>query len=167
MIIGRIRCIEMPVSNMEKAVSFYEKMLKLKKTYDHPVWTAFDVGGVTFALAASGTKPGGKGRKLCTSCSPCVFRYAMDKKKLGKVESGVSSVVYFQCDDLDSVYKRLIEGGVRFIAEPKDQGWGGRTAVMFDPDNNIIVLSEVEKRPKQVIECKPAEALMDLSKNRS
>jgi hypothetical protein len=28
-----------------------------------------------------------------------------------------------------------------FIAEPKEQGWGGRTAVMLDPDNNIIVLS--------------------------
>jgi hypothetical protein len=36
----------------------------------------------------------------------------------------------------------LTNEAVKFITEPKDQGWGGRTAVMLDPDENIIVLSQ-------------------------
>jgi catechol 2,3-dioxygenase-like lactoylglutathione lyase family enzyme len=60
--IQRIGCMEIPVSNMEESVDFYENVLGLKKTYEYPVWTSFDIGGTSFALAASGTK-GGEGRK--------------------------------------------------------------------------------------------------------
>jgi len=47
--IKKIGCIEIPVADMERAVSFYENVLGLEKTYEHPVWTSFDVGGVMFA----------------------------------------------------------------------------------------------------------------------
>lgn len=52
--IKKIGCIEIPVSDMERAVSFYKNVLGLKKAYEHPVWTSFDVEGVSFALAVSG-----------------------------------------------------------------------------------------------------------------
>jgi predicted enzyme related to lactoylglutathione lyase len=164
MMIKKIGCLEIPVSNMERATAFYENVVKLRKTYEHPVWTAFDVGGVTFALAASGTKGGKKGARLCTSCSPCVFRNACGKSKSDKEAPSLTCVIYFQVENLDTAYRRFRERGVEFIAEPKEQGWGGRTAVMLDPDKNIIVLSEVEESQKQVIECKPPEALVDLGK---
>ncbi|MEA2089246.1 MAG: VOC family protein [Thermoproteota archaeon] len=141
--IKKIGCIEIPVSDMEKAVAFYEGVLGLKKTYEHPVWTSFDVGGVTFALAASGTKKSKKGAKVCTSCSLCVLRFAAGKMKQEKEAPTATSVIYFEVENLDEVYKKLKEQGVRFITEPKEQGWGGRTAVMLDPDNNILVLSGV------------------------
>jgi predicted enzyme related to lactoylglutathione lyase len=141
--ITKIGCIELPVSDMDRAVDFYEKTLKLKKTYAHPVWTSFDVGGVSFALAASGTKKGNKEAKICTSCSMCVLRYAAGKMKQNKDTSTASSVIYLGVDNLDEYYKKLSKQGIKFVTAPKDQGWGGRTAVMLDPDSNIIVLSQV------------------------
>jgi len=141
--IKKIGCIEIPVSDMEGAVSFYENVLGLEKTYGHPVWTSFDVGGVLFALAVSGTKGSEKGAKGCTSCSLCVLKYAAGKMKQDKKAPATFSVIYFGVENLDETYGRLKEQGVTFITKPKEQGWGGRTAVMLDPDSNIIVLSEV------------------------
>jgi predicted enzyme related to lactoylglutathione lyase len=142
MMIKKIGCIEIPVSNMEKAVAFYENVLGLRKTYEHPVWTSFDVGEVSFALALSGTKKSEKNAKVCTSCSLCVLRYAAGKVKLDKETPTATSVIYFQLENLDETHRKLKEQGVKFITEPKEQGWGGRTAIMLDPDNNVLVLSE-------------------------
>jgi predicted enzyme related to lactoylglutathione lyase len=72
-----------------------------------------------------------------------VLRYAAGKMKLDKETAAATSVIYFEVENLDETHKNLEEQGVRFITKPKEQGWGGRTAVMLDPDNNIIVLSEV------------------------
>ncbi len=140
--IKRIGCVELPVSDMKRAVAFYQNTLGLKKTYEHPVWTAFDVGGTRFALAASGTKRSRKGAKLCTSCSLCVLRYAAGKMKHDREAPTATSVLYFEVENLDETYGILKEKGVEFLTEPKEQGWGGRTAIMLDMDNNIIVLSE-------------------------
>ncbi len=140
--IKKIGCIEIPVSNMERAVAFYENVLQLKKTYEHPVWASFDVGGTSFALAASGTKGSQEGGKVCASCSLCVLRFSAGKMKLDKEAPTATSVIYLAVENLDAVYKKLKKRGVRFVTEPKEQGWGGRTAVMLDPDENILVLSE-------------------------
>jgi predicted enzyme related to lactoylglutathione lyase len=141
--IKKIGCVEIPVSDMKRAVDFYEITLKLKKTYEHPVWTSFDVGGVSFALAASGTKKKVKGAEVCTSCSMCVLRYAAANMKQDKETPSASSVINMSVDDLDESYKSLTNQGVKFVTKPKDQAWGGRTAVMLDPDENIIVLSQM------------------------
>ena len=143
-LIRMIGCIEIPVSNMERAVAFYENVLGLKKVYEHPVWTSFDVGGISFALAASGTK-GEKVEKECRSCSLCVLRYASGLTQQDVGRPTAMAVLYFGVENLDEAYAKLKEQGVKFIAEPKVQGWGGKTAVMLDPDNNIIVLSEISK----------------------
>lgn len=139
--INKFGCIEIPVSDMEKSVAFYEKILGLKKTYVHPVWTSFDIGGVSFALAASGTKGSGKGEK-CNSCAMCVLRYAAGKVKQDKNVPTATSVIYLEVGDIDESYNKLKVQGVKFITEPQKQGWGGRTAVMLDPDKNMIVLSQ-------------------------
>ncbi len=141
--IKKISTIEIPVSNMKRAVSFYENVLGLKKSYDHPVWTSFDVGGVSFALAASGTKGKEKDTELCKSCSLCVLRFAAGKMKLDKKAPTATSILNFEVGNLDETYGILRERGVKFITEPKEQGWGGKTAIMLDPDNNILVLYEV------------------------
>jgi len=140
--IRKIGCLEIPVSNMERAIAFYENVLQLRKTYEHPVWTSFDVGGTSFALALSGTKGSPEGAKVCKSCSPCVLRFSAGKTKLNKEAPTATSVIYLEVENLDSVYGKLRKRGVRFLTEPKEQAWGGRTAVMLDPDKNMLVLSE-------------------------
>lgn len=135
-----IGCVEIPVSDMERSVAFYEKVLGLEKEYEHPVWTSFDVGGTSFALAASGTKGSKEGAKVCKSCSLCVLRLASGGLKQDVPTA--TSVIYLEVENLDVAYSRLREKGITFITEPKKQGWGGRTAVMLDPDKNILVLTE-------------------------
>ncbi|MCK4347470.1 MAG: VOC family protein [Thermoplasmatales archaeon] len=137
--IKKIGCIEIPVSDMKRSVTFYEGLLGLKKSYEHPVWTSFDIEGIMFALAVSGTKKGKKG-DLCKSCSPCLLRLS---GKLKDVPT-VVSVIYLAVENIDETYRELKNKGVEFIAGPKTQGWGGRTAVMLDPDKNIIVLTQYE-----------------------
>lgn len=116
-------------------------MLGLKKTYEHPVSTSFEVGGVSFALAVSGTK-GKKNAEICKSCSLCVLRYTTGLMKPVKETPTATSVIYFEIENLDEFYNKLKEQGVTFVTEPKEQGWGVRTAVMLDPDKNVIVLSK-------------------------
>jgi predicted enzyme related to lactoylglutathione lyase len=140
--IKKIGCVEVPVSDMGEAVAFYKNILGLKKMYEHPVWTAFDVGGTRFALAASGTKRSKESPERCTSCSLCVLRYVAGKMKADKERPTATAVLYLEVEDLDEIYESLKEKGTKFVTEPREQGWGGRTAVMLDPDNNILVLSE-------------------------
>lgn len=63
--------------------------------------------------------------------------------KTGKGAPSAASIIYFEVENLDETYRRLKEQGVKFITEPKEQGWSGITAVMLDPDDNMLVLSEV------------------------
>ena len=48
--------------------------------------------------------------------------------------------IYFLVDNVDEAYQILKDKGVKFVTEPKDQFWGGRTAMFLDPDENIFLL---------------------------
>ena len=139
--IKNVNCIEIPISDMEKSIAFYEKVLGLEKSYEHPVWTSFDIEGTSLAIAVSGTKGKDKDVEICRSCTPCVLRYAAGKEQQTRKPTA-TFVVYLSVKDLDGQYHELKEKGVEFISEPRDQAWGGRTAAMLDPDQNILVLSE-------------------------
>lgn len=49
---------------------------------------------------------------------------------------GVSIAV----DDIDAVYARLSERGVRFKGPPEKQTWGGTLAHFVDPAGNVLTL---------------------------
>lgn len=100
------------MSDLKKSTFFYENTLGLKKTAEWYNYVIFDVGGIEFAL-----EPGGKkGRK---EEAPAIF---------------------LSVDNVDVEYERLKEKGVKFVTEPKDKSWGGRTAAFLDPDENMFVL---------------------------
>lgn len=99
-----------PVSDLKKAVDFYENVLGLKKTGEWGNYAIFDVGGVELALEP-------KGRFM----------------------------VFLFVDDVDEAYRAFEEKGVKFVTEPKDQYWGGRTAEFADPDGNRFVLVSFKK----------------------
>jgi len=48
--------------------------------------------------------------------------------------------IYMRVANVDDEYKTLKERGVQFLTEPKDQYWGGRTAMFTDPDGNKFIL---------------------------
>lgn len=51
-----------------------------------------------------------------------------------------STLVYFECDDLDATVARLQSGGIVFDTEPADQSWGWREARLRDPAGNLLCL---------------------------
>jgi catechol 2,3-dioxygenase-like lactoylglutathione lyase family enzyme len=59
-----------------------------------------------------------------------------------KVEQiGVAStMIYFECDDLDTKVADLQSAGIAFDTQPIDQSWGWREARLRDPAGNDICL---------------------------
>jgi catechol 2,3-dioxygenase-like lactoylglutathione lyase family enzyme len=53
-VIKKVNHITFPVSDLESAIAFYEKVLGLKKTGEWSNYAVFDVGGVEFGLELGG-----------------------------------------------------------------------------------------------------------------
>jgi catechol 2,3-dioxygenase-like lactoylglutathione lyase family enzyme len=53
--------------------------------------------------------------------------------------------IYMLVDDVDKEYQDLMKKGVKFVTEPKDQPWGGRTAMFADLDGNKFILESFKK----------------------
>jgi catechol 2,3-dioxygenase-like lactoylglutathione lyase family enzyme len=51
-----------------------------------------------------------------------------------------STVIYFECDDLDKTVTELKFYGIEFSQEPVDQSWLWREAYLKDPDGHTICL---------------------------
>ena len=51
-----------------------------------------------------------------------------------------TTVVYFECDDLDAQVNKLEAAGIAFDSPPADQEWLWREARLRDPDDNPICL---------------------------
>ncbi|MBN1143322.1 MAG: VOC family protein [Bacteroidales bacterium] len=50
--------------------------------------------------------------------------------------------LYFETEDLDAVYNRVKQNGIRFMHEIHEEIWGQRTIRFFDPDNHLIEIGE-------------------------
>ncbi len=115
--IKQISNITFKVSDLKKSVHFYENILGLKKTNEWSNYVVFDVAGVILGLEPSGTKG----------------------PKEGQPD------IYLLVDDVDVTHRNLKKKGVKFIEEPKDQSWGGRTAIFLDPDKYKFILVSFKK----------------------
>ena len=56
------------------------------------------------------------------------------------LETRAKPEIFLLVDDVDEAYRNLKEKGVEFVAEPKDQAWGGRTAIFVDPDETTFTI---------------------------
>lgn len=56
---------------------------------------------------------------------------------------GDKAVLTFSVNDVDKVYKELLEKDIKILNEPKDMtGWGIRVIYLYDPEDNLIEISE-------------------------
>ena len=51
-----------------------------------------------------------------------------------------STLIYFECDDLDAKVANLQSSGIPFDSLPTDQSWGWREARLSDPAGNPLCL---------------------------
>ena len=76
------------------------------------------------------------------------FTDSRAEKRAADLHSLSISEICFKVEDIDKVYKKLIDAGVQCISEPqyldlKDQGYGESMGLYFkDPDGIILELSQ-------------------------
>ena len=109
--IKRIPHITIGVSDLRRAVSFYQDVIGLEKIGEWPTYAIFDVAGVEIGL--------------------------QPKAKLE---------ICLLVDDVDEAYRDLKDKGAKFVAEPKDQPWGGRAATFVDPNGNKFTIESFQCR---------------------
>ncbi|MCW8091868.1 VOC family protein [Alteromonas sp. ASW11-130] len=103
--------VTLPVKNMDKAVSFYLK-LGLTQIVDTPHYARFSCpdGHATFSLL------------------------------LEDEECQYNSVIYFEHENLDELYKNLSQKGIQFDQPPTEQRYLWKEATLRDPSGNKIKL---------------------------
>ncbi len=115
--IKRIWDVTFTVSDLRRAIWFYEEVLGLQKKYEFKDYAGFDCGGVEIGLKTWG---------------------GLEKPRKGE------PCVNFLVEDVDEVYKTLRQRGVAFLKDPDDTPWGGRIALFTDPDGNLLQITQID-----------------------
>ena len=105
--------ITVPVSDLERSMSFYQKLGLILIVKSLPDYARFEcpVGDATFSLHRSSI-----------------------------ISNDEGVWIYFEVDDLDAHVKSLMKDGISFEELPADKPWLWREARLKDPDNNQIIL---------------------------
>jgi predicted enzyme related to lactoylglutathione lyase len=116
-LIKRVNWLEIKVTDIEQAVSFYRDALGLKIKSEWSNYVVFDLAGtVTLALMLGGKKERREG----------------------------APNIYLAVENVDEEYERLKTKGVDFVEPPKKQYWGGYAALFADPDENLLYLTQTK-----------------------
>jgi catechol 2,3-dioxygenase-like lactoylglutathione lyase family enzyme len=111
----RLNHVTVAVSDIERAVGFYQRLGLVQIVADYPSYARFvcPEGDSTFSLVGLG--PG------------------------SEVPASMTSV-HFECEDLDARVAALKADGIAFEQDPIDQPYLWREAILKDPDGNTIFL---------------------------
>jgi len=117
------------VTNLGRSVEFYQRLGFVKASENERGCTLVAGSAKLFLFVGlPGREP--------------VARQAFD---LSLNPSGIDHVS-FLVDNVDTTHTELVARGIRFHAQPADQSWGARAAMLRDPDGtNIYLLSWLSK----------------------
>ena len=115
--IKRVNWLEIKVTDIKKAISFYRDVVGLKIKNEWSNYVTFDLAGTTTLAIMLGGK---KGRK-----------------------EGAPNI-YLAVENVDEEYEKLKAKGVNFIEPPKKQYWGGYAALFADQDENLFYLTQTK-----------------------
>ena len=103
--------VTISVTNLAASIAFY-KGLGLHQIVDSPLYARFECPGnhSTFSLHVADS-----------------------------VQPG-TTVIYFECEELDQTVTDLRRAGYQFEQEPIDQSWRWREAYLRDPDGHRLCL---------------------------
>lgn len=118
--IANIKFVSIPTHDQERAVEFWTKQVGFQVYTDQPFddnqrWIELRIGSSETHLV--------------------VFRFDEQGLQPGMMFNGA-----FASTNVNKTYKELVERGVEFVSEPKEEPWG-TFAVFKDLDGNQFVLS--------------------------
>lgn len=111
------------VEDMARSRQFYEQLLGQTVKFDFGVDVAFE-GDFTIHLKSH-------------------FQSLLgDASKYPITAKTHNGELYFDADDIESIYQRLQAADVEFIEGIQEQPWGQRAMRLYDPDGHIIEIGE-------------------------
>jgi catechol 2,3-dioxygenase-like lactoylglutathione lyase family enzyme len=115
-----VKFISIPVTDQDRALSFYTEKLGFRINTDKPFddkqrWIELSIPGAETLVVLF--TPDGHAERI-----------------------GTFSPATFYCDNVQRTYDELLARGVEFLAPPTKQPWG-HFAMFRDPDGNQFVLS--------------------------
>ena len=122
MAVTGVRVVSVPVSDQDRAKTFYVDQLGMRLERDDA-----SMPGLRWVQVA----PRGDGPSL-------TLVTWFDAMPAGSLQGLVLA-----CDDLQADYERMSAQGVVFDSPPQRQPWAALEAVVRDPDGNGIVLQQV------------------------
>ena len=105
--------VTVPVSDIAKSISFYEKL------------------GLQLIVKSESRYA----RFLCPDGEATFSLHLVDE-----IVQGEGAYVYFECENLDLKVKQLMTLGIVFDEMPEDKSWLWREARLKDPDGNQLIL---------------------------
>jgi lactoylglutathione lyase len=118
----------MYVRDVDASLAFYEAVLGVERLHidEDGSYGDLEVGSTGLGFVAEWHAD----RHLDTS-----FR----RNTPGEAPAGFE--LYFVVDDLDEAFARAIDAGAIVVMEPTGRPWGGRAAIVRDPDGILVELS--------------------------
>ena len=108
---------------LETVIIFTTNMENLAQFYQ----AAFDLGEYNLSPGHIGMQVG-----------PVYLGFDQVDEKMG----GGGITLWFTVDDIQVTYDRLVSMGAKVRYPPSEKPWGGFLAAVYDPDENIIGLSQ-------------------------
>jgi predicted enzyme related to lactoylglutathione lyase len=112
--------IRIVTDDLDGLVAFYEQVTGQQAERPAPVFAQFSGPGGTLAIASTATVG-----MLGAALTPATNR---------------SVVVEFQVADVDGEFARLQPAPEDVVLEPTTMPWGNRSALIRDPDGNVVNL---------------------------
>lgn len=106
--------------DLDALVAFYERVIGRPAERPAPVFAQFSGPGATLALASTATVA-----MLGDAVAP---------------EANRSVLVEFEVDDVDAAFSALAMDATDVVLPPTTMPWGNRSALVRDPDGNVVNL---------------------------
>jgi predicted enzyme related to lactoylglutathione lyase len=112
--------IRIVTEDVDRLAAFYERVLGRPAERPAPVFAQFSAPGATVAIASTATVA-----MLGGAVVP---------------GSNRSIIVEFEVDDVDAEFERLQPASDDVVLPPSTMPWGNRSALLRDPDGNVVNL---------------------------
>lgn len=107
--------------DLERLIAFYEKVTGVSAQRPAPVFAEFVLPSCTLAIGHSQT----------------VSLFGADS---ASAAANRSLIIEFRVPDVDTEYARLAPLVGEWVQEPTTMPWGNRSALLRDPDGNLVNL---------------------------
>lgn len=127
----------LPQTDPDATLAFYRDLLGFEVRND------VDYNGLRWLTVGPSNQPG----TSVVLCPPAVEPGITDDERRTILEliakGSYGSALTLATDDLDGLFKRLVDSGADVLQEPTEQFYGVRDCAFRDPTGNLIRINEV------------------------